>query len=184
MASYFGMPNHGNSFVKTKWQEKCPLKRMPSFKTVSEHCKCLVVDAQLPRHELLETGQIWFWEASRQHWFCMQLLLYFDLTFTMSYAKEGSSNEILGEQALQFCPHWFAVFCMATLRVIKGAPNCKIIIAICPATGMIFPGTSSGYGLCTPFLQLRPWVITKNWKSLNWIEISMSLFHVIKICDI
>ena len=44
MASYFGMPNHGNSFVKTKWLEKCPLERMPSFKTVSEHCKCLVVD--------------------------------------------------------------------------------------------------------------------------------------------
>ena len=32
MASYFG-----NSFVKTKWLEKCPLERMPSFKTVSEH---------------------------------------------------------------------------------------------------------------------------------------------------
>ena len=45
MASYFGMPNYGNFFVKTKWQEKCPLK---SFKTVSEHYKCPVVDEQLP----------------------------------------------------------------------------------------------------------------------------------------
>ena len=45
MASYFDF------FVKTKWQEKCHLKRMPSFKTVSEHCKCPVVDEQVPRHE-------------------------------------------------------------------------------------------------------------------------------------
>ena len=51
MASYFGMPKYGIIFVKTKWQEKCHLKRMPSFKTVSEHCKCPVVDEQLPRHE-------------------------------------------------------------------------------------------------------------------------------------
>ena len=87
--------------------------------------------------KLLETRRIWFWEASRQHWFCMQLLLYFDLTFTMSYAKEGSGNEILGEQALQFCPHWFAVFCMATLRVIKahcvvlGVRSIKITFGSC-----------------------------------------------------
>ena len=43
MASYFGIPSYGNFFVKTKWQEKCHLKRMPSFKTVSEQCKCPVV---------------------------------------------------------------------------------------------------------------------------------------------
>ena len=44
MASYFDMGNYGNIFVKTKWQGKCHLKRMPSFKTVSEHSKCPVVD--------------------------------------------------------------------------------------------------------------------------------------------
>ena len=46
MASYIGMPNYSKIFVKTKWQGKCHLKRMPCFKTVSEQNKCPVVDEQ------------------------------------------------------------------------------------------------------------------------------------------
>ena len=50
MASYFGMRNYGSIFVKIKWQGKCYLKRLPSFKTLSEHSKCPVVDGPFPHH--------------------------------------------------------------------------------------------------------------------------------------
>ena len=141
---------------------------MPSFKTVSEHCKCPVLDEQLSGHETSRDSSDMILRGKQT-----ALVLYAPFTLFWSYLyhiiRQGGLRQWNigrgGPTGLQFCPHWFAVFCMATLRVIKGAPNCKIIIAICPATGMIFPGTSSRYGLCTPFFQLRPWVITKNWNS-------------------
>ena len=43
--------NSIRAILKPSYVSKYMLKRKPSFKTVSEHCKCPVVDEQLPRHE-------------------------------------------------------------------------------------------------------------------------------------